>query len=508
MSQIDQIDKEIKLLYKEVSSRRWVQYTTGFDLGVTEAENKVKSFKQNPENYKIILEALNQNQSKTEKRKAQIWNSNFKDYHLSDRVKKIKNQIDELENQLMDAINKFRSQIDGKEVTSTEVSHILSQSPDRSLRQKAFESSLPLNQLVVDSGFLKLIDLRKELGVACGFNSFVDYKLDYEELNSDIFKNWDLICAERKEKFKNKSEALAQKYLNLENLMPWDQRYLTNKICSLNQATVDLSGFYDNIAKLFLKFGFDISKLNLTYDIFPRKNKSEWGYNFTIEMGKDSRILANVSNKFSDYWVLLHETAHGAHYMGLDEEACEFSGGISGIVSEGFANFMGNQCYSKEFLSEIFKDNTEGAYQEFSKLSSVTHLQNYRLVADIIFDQSLYSNNLKTADDIQELRQSIVYKSLGEAGYIAPWAKLIHHTSHPIYLHNYFLGDVMSENMNSEFSHCFEGKNPEHYPLEYGQFWKSKLLDPSGREPFLKLYSNVFGKDLSIIDYVDKKCLA
>ncbi len=63
---------------------------------------------------------------------------------------------------------------------------------------------------------------------------------------------------------------------------------------SLN-ATVDMSNFYNVIRDFFINFGIDIDEYNITYDIFPQKNKSEWGgYNFPIETRKDSRILANV----------------------------------------------------------------------------------------------------------------------------------------------------------------------------------------------------------------------
>ena len=48
MSQIEFIANEIEQLGKDVSTKRWVQYTTGFDLGITEAENKFKTYKLNP----------------------------------------------------------------------------------------------------------------------------------------------------------------------------------------------------------------------------------------------------------------------------------------------------------------------------------------------------------------------------------------------------------------------------------------------------------------------------
>lgn len=508
MNQIDTIAKEIDDLYREVSSRSWVQYTTGFDLGVSEAKAKVKDQLKNPEKYKIALAAHESKLDPIEQRKAKILHDQFKDFHLSDDVKRIKDELDELTNSLMTVVNKFRSEIDGKEMSGTEIGKILDQSPDRELRKKAYESRLPLNQQLVDAGFIKLINLRKELAHACGFKNYVEYSLERSGMSAELFKLWHAECAQRAEKYQAKSHQLAQEYLGVEKIMPWDQNYLKAQVCSLNDTQVDMTNFYDLIAKTFKKFDFDITKMNLTYDIFPRKNKSEWGYHFSIETGKDSRILANVSNRFSDYNVLMHETAHGVHYMGLNPDEILLNIGVSGILAEGFANFFGSQCFSREFLSEIFKENTEEAFQAFKKLNTVEHFQNYRIVADLFFDHELYYTDVKNADDIQKLRQSVGKEVLGEEGYEVPWAKLIHHTSHPIYLHNYLLGDVMSENMRVEFSKRYPGKMAEDCPKEFGQFWKTEMLSPSGRDPFLELYKKVFKKDLSLAEYVDSKCLS
>ena len=253
MNQLDQIAIELDGLYKEVSSRRWVQYTTGFNLGMSEAETNVKNYLKDPEKYKLILNAIENEVDPLKQRKANILNNQMKEFHLSERVRKIQDEIDEVKTSLMDIINKFRAKIDGKEISTTELGKILGQSPDRKLRQKAYESNLPLNQLLVDNGFLKLLDLRKELALACGHNNFVDYVLDHSELKSDIFKNWFSLCNERVDRYQAKTRHLAQQYLYVENLMPWDQRYLQNQISPLNNTQVDLTNFFDLMSKTFLR---------------------------------------------------------------------------------------------------------------------------------------------------------------------------------------------------------------------------------------------------------------
>lgn len=43
---------------------------------------------------------------------------------------------------------------------------------------------------MIDGGFLSLIEMRKEMAKLNGFDSFVAYKLDEEELSTEIFDTW------------------------------------------------------------------------------------------------------------------------------------------------------------------------------------------------------------------------------------------------------------------------------------------------------------------------------
>ena len=509
MDRIDQIAFEMDSLYKNLLTHKWVQYTTGFDLGVSQAQASLNTFKKEPESFRTICQTLEKASNPLDQRKARILYGYFKPFHQSEKVQKLLEKSQNLENSIMDLVNKYRAKIDEKEMSSLEINKILSQSSDQNLRKKAYISRIPLNQIIVDAGFLKLLDIRKELALASGYENFIDYKLDEQDLKSNLFDDWKTLCRQRVSRYKQKEKRLAQKYLNTEDLQPWDYGFLKSQICSYNQTQVDLTNFYEPISKIFLKHGFEINKLNLTYDIFPRKNKSEWGYNFNIGIGKDSRILANVSNRFSNYWVLLHETAHGVHFMGLNSEENAFNYGVSGIVAEGFANYFGNLSYSKEFLNEVLSPEiADKSLADFQQLEQFMHFQNYQSISDILFDQELYIKDFNSEKDIQDLRQDMNSQITGESANEIPWARLIHHTSAPIYLHNYFLGDIMCENMKTIFKKHNSGKTADQEPLKFGNFWKEQVLAPSGRYSFLELYEKVCKEKISIVEYLDNKCLA
>lgn len=504
---MDFISKELDAISSDYSACLWTQYTTGFDLGVTKAYQKIIDYKKNPENFRMICDTFEKSLDPIEVRKAQILKNSFKSYHQSEKVTKLIEQIQIKKNELMDFINKYRPTLDGQEITSNQIAQILADSPDRNFRQKAYECRIPLNKILVDRGFIQLIELRKELAQAQGFTNFVACKLENDELTAAIFKSWPQDCKNRRDSYQQKTQSWAQNFLKIENLEPWDWSFLNAKLCSYSQARMDFTHFLKPLKKMFSQFGFDIQNLNLTFDIFPRKNKSEWGYNFPVSIGYDSRVLANVTDRFADYWVLLHETAHGVHYLGLDPEESALNSGVSGIVAEGFANYFGNLAYSKEFISEVFPvAEVEKAFSEFKQTEKIQNLREIATISNTLFDQQLYLNKINSLDDINQLKFSLDQDLLGTKSMReAPWANTIHYTSHPIYMHNYFLGDVMCEKMKTVFSRHNAGRTAEEKPLEFGTFWKEKVLSPSGRYPFLELYEKVCEEKLSIADFLDAK---
>ena len=499
MEKLNELALKLEALQVAHSERLWTMYTTGFDLGVEEAQGKINAFLKDKPNYNVILNELEKDPSTLEWRAAKILHNQFKKFHYSEKASQIYEKIEKLEVKLADVLNKHRSTIDGKEVSDTESRNILNDNADRELRKKAFLARTQVNRHLVENGFLDLIKLRKEFADVCGFESFVAFRLETDELNTEIFLNWSTLAKAETARVKQELNNWAQKIIQQEHFMPWDLSYISNAICPAKKSKVDIGNFFAPIEKLFSAYGFEIAKMNLTYDVFPRKNKSEWGYNFTIRPGKDSRILANVAGKYHYYNVLSHETAHGVHFLSLDPNERIFNMGVSGIVAEGFANFFGELTHSEIFLKQVFDKDTSEMAKQFNDLNGYTKLFRLSAIHDILFDQQLYFEDLNSLNDINELKQRYIrdVSGLETYGEEPVWGYLIHHTLHPVYLHNYLLGDLMCDSMKQVFKKRTD-KNAESSPLEFGKLWKEEVLTPSGKLPFLKLYEKVCGEPLSL----------
>jgi oligoendopeptidase F len=476
----------------------WVLYTAGYDFGVEKEYEKIVELLKSKENYELVLQCMKLELSPEDRRRVEIVHNIFSPYHLSDELNQLDSAIQKKENELSKVLNTFRYHFEGKEISSVEIEQILSTDSNRERRKAAYFARNQINKPMVDAGFVELIKLRKEYARQYGADSFISYKLEQAELDKDTFDTWVSQLHELLPKMKEERGAYAREFLNDDVIMPWDEAYVSARIAPSLNKVVDMSNYYSNIKELFELFGIDISKFNITYDIFPRANKSEWGYNFPIETAKDSRILANVKNKFYEYNVLLHETGHGVHSFLLDPDEKILNEGVSGIISEGIANLFQSFIDDPAFFSKFFED-ADKTGEEFRKLKAFKKVNALRAINRIFFDHSFYKNDVESLDDIYALYWKTYKEVLKEEpfGTEPPWAFTIHHTTHPIYLHNYFMGTLTCEMLGKVFKEKY-GAGMTEKPAEFGEFLIKEVIKSSGRYKYNDLFKKISGKDFSL----------
>ena len=497
MEELEKLALELEKLNINLSRLTWVQYTVGYDFGIEEAYKKINDFLEDEKNYDIVCGYLDKDLNAKDKRKVEIAYNAIKPYHLSKELNELKVEIQKKTNELSQILNTFRFKIDGKEVSGVEIAQILSESEDRDLRKKAYFARNQINKPLVDGGFIELIDLRKEYAKAYGDKNFVEHMLKMDELSPNIFDSWKDDLSGYIDILNSKRSEYAKRFINEEELMPWDGAYVKSKIAPSLNTPVDMSNYYDYLRNFFLNFGIDIDKLNITYDIFPRKNKSEWGYNFPIETGGDSRILANVKNKYYEYGILLHETGHGIHSFLLKPEEVILNAGVSGIICEGIANLFSGFLYDEMFAKNFFDDSVK---KEFSEIQEYEKLDYLRFVGDIFFDQELYKNDIKSLDDIYELYNRVFNELYGDKPLSEdpPFGYKIHHTTHPIYMHNYFMGDVTCEMLKKVFYKEYNVQSVSEKPKEFGDFLINQVIEPSGLYKYEELFERISGEKFSL----------
>lgn len=500
MENLKKLALELEELNQEYSRLSWTQYTTGYDFGVENQYNKIIEKLSSKSDFEMIKQTYERNDlSFEDKRRAEIMYKSYEPFHLSKEVNELSAQIEALTTKLSGILNTHRSILNGTEISSVDIAQILRSEDDENKRKAAYLSRAQVNKALVDGGFPELIKLRKEYAKLRGFKDFVEMKLSDEDLNTEIFANWKEQLHSMLPKMNKARSQMANKYLKKDSIMPWDEAYVSSKIAPSLNTRVDMSDYYRVLHKFFLRFGIDISKYNITYDVFSRANKSEWGYNFPIAAGKDSRILANVKNQFNEYGVLLHETGHGVHSFLQDPDDTILNMGISGIITEGIANLFGDFMYDEIFYSEFFGDN-KSVKDEFANYKEYAKLNALRAISGIMFDQNLYRNEVNSLEDINKLAFATQKEYLMEEpfGDEYPWGFRIHHTTHPIYLHNYFMGDVTCEMLKKSFSEKYNCTNIMEKPVEFAEFLINSVIRPSGLYKYSELFKRISGEDFSL----------
>lgn len=487
--------KTAEVHYSQLS---WVQYTAGYDLGLDAAEQVMNGLYEDPANFEVVKFAMEQAKTPEDQRRLQLLFKRFEPFHLSPEVNALMRKITQKTTALSQVLNTHRVVFEDREINGVELAQILAKEENRDRRKAAYMAKNQINEPLMAAGFVELLNMRKELATLRGKESFVAMSLEDDELHPGIFSTWEQEVQEMLPKMKEARETYAKKFLDDTVIMPWDESFISAKLAPALNEKVDMSQYYTVLRDFFLEFDIDLSKMNITYDIFSRANKSEWGYNFTIEMGKDSRILANVKDLYSEYGVMLHETGHGVHSFESNPEDYLMNLGISGIISEGIANLFGGFLTNPLFYSRFF-DPAEVS-ERFAEIKAWQKVNALRSVHRILFDQSLYLNPVETHDDVHNLYWGLSKRLFNEEPFCEnpPWAFLIHHTTHPIYLHNYFMGDVTCAMLEEAFNQAHGTQKITDKPKAFGAFLKEQIIQPSGMHPYPELFEKIAGKPFSL----------
>lgn len=494
------IGRKLEKLSAQYSRLEWVQYTTGYDFGAQKAYQKLVKVFKDKNNFQAVMDHKAKTLEPLDQRRVEIIYKAFKPYHLSEELNKLELEIQRLSTELSKVLNTHRSSLDGREIRSTEIAQILRSEPDREKRKTAFLARAQVNQPLFEAGFAELIGLRKEYARLYGAKNYVAYQLEQQELDVSMFENWPEQIAKLLPALKKIKAEFGEKYLGDTAVKPWDDAYISAQLAPELNHQVDMSACYDMVKEFFLSFGWDITKYNITYDIFPRRNKSEWGYNFPIQTAVDSRILANVENRYHEYGVLLHETGHALHSFLLKHREVLLNMGVSGIVSEGFANLFQDFLYDRSFYGQFFGEDQATAAENFANLKRWERATRLEAVPAILFDQALYLENVKTLDDVYHLYWKINRQILGEEPYAGEpaWGFRIHHTTHPIYLHNYFMGDLTCDMLKEVFKKRHNTGDIMKNAKKFGKFLMEEVIKPSGTYTYPELYKRVSGEEFSL----------
>ena len=261
------------------------------------------------------------------------------DKHLNKQLKDLEKEFDEelnagelkkalrdKENEIAGKYNSYIPMIDGKEISKAEIGKILQNQKNITIREKAYNARVKGGDLIADD-MVEFIKMRNEFAKTKGYKNFFEYSLKetYEvnaeylqNLLNDVYNNAKNI--NDKLQLENKQELANEYGIHVSELRAYHYGLLldNNPAKIVNQSLKTKEEIVEIAKKAYLNMGYDIEKMPITLDLFPRKNKNTHGFCFDIQAGKDARILANLTNDTNSIDTLCHELGHCVYHIGVD----------------------------------------------------------------------------------------------------------------------------------------------------------------------------------------------
>ena len=389
------------------------------------------------------------------------------------------------ENEIAGKFNSYVPQIDGKEVTKTEIFKILQTETNPEKRQKAYDAKIKGGNLIADD-MVEFVRMRNSFAQNKGYKNYFEYKLkeDYdvklefldrlidetysnsndkikvilenkqnelkEFFKTDCLKNYHygLLLDSNPEKGVNEIlEAQAQLVKRVEkgvNEILEAQAQLVKRVEKGVNEILERQDVVSISKNIYKNMGYDIEELEkegkITLDLFPRKGKNTHGFCFGVEAGKDSRILANLTNNVTSLDTLNHELGHCVYDLGISLSLTYLDKRASSpAVTEAVAMMMGDIIKTENVLAGIVP---AGLLEKFKS----THIEDEagfvaKSLLIIDFERQFYAN---PEQNPKELWNNLTYKYLNRKTEADnEWATIPHYLSHPAYYQNYFRANLM-----------------------------------------------------------------
>ena len=445
----DRFSKELEGVSVNVERTCWDFYTNSTDENLEKYEIAQDEYSDVFQNREIFNEFLKIDSEQLPKHEAKQLKDLLKEFDEELNTGEDLKALRMKENEIAHKFNSYIYEIDGKEISKSDIIKIMQTEPNQDIRKKVYETKLRAGDFIAED-LVEFINLRNEYAKKKGYKNYFEYKLkeDYDVDAQFLDKLIEDVYSKAKDKIKllqEKRKKELKEFFGVEKLKDYHYGLLldSNPEKAVNKVleNYDIEEISKNIYK---SMGYDIEKLvqegKLTLDLYPRKNKNTHGFCFGIEAGKDSRILANLVNNTISLDTLNHELGHCMYDLGLSTELPFLDRRpASSAVTEAIAMMMGDIMKTENVLSNILPEDLLAKFKNTHSEDEAAFVS--RSLEIIEFEREIYKNPNQNA---AELWGKIRAKYLNrELSYDNEWATIPHYLSHPAYYQNYFRAALM-----------------------------------------------------------------
>ncbi len=421
-------------------------------------------------------------------------------------------------NAVEQAFNVYRANVNGKEMTDSEVRKTLKDSKDNALRKAVWEASKGVGAKV-EADLKELVKLRNEMAKELGFKNYQVMMLTLnEQTGEELIALFDELDALTKEPFTKAKAEIDEKLaeqagIKVADLMPWHYHDpFFQESPAVFSADLDAPFLKADILKMCQEFysgiGLPVDKVIAVSDLYEKPGKSPHAFCTDIDREGDVRVLANI--KPNEYWMstMLHELGHAVYSSKNIPQSLPYvlRGEAHILTTEGVA--MQFQKFSKQRLW-LEKMGVKVDNPKEYDIAAAKVLRNELLIFSrwcqvmLRFEKVMYEN---PGQDLNKLWWDLVEKYQmvkRPAGRTAPdSASKIHIVSAPVYYHNYMMGQLFASQVHHTIAReLYNNADPASViyigDTRVGDFMKKRVFAPGRTLSWKELTKFATTKELS-----------
>ncbi len=398
--------------------------------------------------------------------------------------------------------NEHRAILQGKEVTDNELNAVLQSSSSAELRKEAWEAGKTIGENVVER-VLQLAVLRNEEAKRLGFRDYYALSLYNQEIEEErlfeildhLEKSMDPLWRKYRDELDKK---LAERFHTTpEQIRPWHHDNSFFQTVSKGESEVETLLTPIDPAKTtqqyFENIGLPVEDLMQKADLYERPGKCQHAFCLNVDREGDIRVLCNITP--SERWctTTMHEFGHAAYDKYIPKQVpFLLRRPAHTMTTESVALLMGRFTHNPHWLQR-YTGASEESIVRLAKPARKAALENLLVFTHWClvmahFERALYANPHQDLNtlwwDLVERFQRVARPENRDK---PDWASKIHVASHPVYYHNYLLGEMMA----TQILHYAENTVLAHLPEsdrllspEFGKYLQNRLFAPGAVRPW------------------------
>jgi peptidyl-dipeptidase A len=369
-------------------------------------------------------------------------------------------RIVELENDVEQIFNTYRSRVGEKSLSENEVRDILANTTSSAEAEAAWKAYMGVGR-VAESKLRELIELRNRTAHELGFSNYYSMRLVLQEVDeTELMKLFDELDELTRAPFAEVKTSIdaaraARFHVPAGELRPWHFGDLFFQEVPENPE-VNLDAVFEDAdllalaRKYYTSIGLPVEDILARSDLHEKPGKCPHAFCHDMNRAGDVRILTNL--KPNVYWAdtLLHELGHAVYDLGIDPNVpFLLRTASSGITTEGVAEMFGACTKNEEWLREVRGlDAAEAArIGRAGRVSLRTGRLMFSRWAQVMvrFERTMYADPSQDLARLWwDLKQRYQLLNPPDRTDRPDYAAKVHILTTPAYYHSYLLGELFA----------------------------------------------------------------